>query len=62
MMKRDVIPKEILNMLCIQWRTQKISEGGQVSPQLCDVTNQLSDHHSRGVRGHAPGKILQNYP
>ena len=24
-----------------QWRTQKISEGGQVSSQSCDVTNQL---------------------
>jgi len=24
-----------------QWPTQKISEGGQVSSQWCDVTNQL---------------------
>jgi len=34
--------------------------GGQVSSQSCDVTNQLETDHSRGVRGHAPGKILQN--
>jgi len=28
--------------LCIsQWRTQKISEGGKVSSESCDVTNQL---------------------
>jgi len=24
-----------------QWRTQKISDGGKVSLQSCDVTNQL---------------------
>jgi len=36
---------------------------GQVSSQSCDVTNQLQEKcrrydHSRGVRGHALGKIL----
>jgi len=39
---------------------------GQVSSHSCDVTNQLQGkcrRHdiSRGVRGRAPGKMLQNY-
>jgi len=49
-----------------QWPTQKISERGQVSSQSCDVINQLQGKcrrhdHSRGVRRHVPGKILQKY-
>jgi len=50
-----------------QGRTQKISEGGQVSSQLCDVTNQLQGKcrrhdHSRGVGGHAQGKVCKITP
>jgi len=40
---------------------RKFPRGGQFSSQSCDVTNQLQDDHSRGVRRHASGKILQNY-
>ena len=41
-----------------QWRTQKVSEGGdKVSSQSCDVTNQLGESRRhdqyRVVRGHA---------
>jgi len=30
-----------VNKSCRQWRMQKIPEGGQLSSQSCDVTNQL---------------------
>jgi len=41
--------------------------GGQVSSQSCDVTNQLQGKcrrhdHSRGVRGHTPGKFCKTTP
>jgi len=50
-----------------QWRTQKISEGGQVSSQSCDVTNQLSGEcrrhdHSRGSGGMPLGKFCKITP
>jgi len=43
-----------------------VCRGGKVSLQSCGVTNQLygkcrRHDHSREVRGHAHGKILQNY-
>ena len=45
---------------------RKFPRGGKVSSQSCDVTNQLygtcrRHDYSKGVRGHASGKILQNY-
>ena len=50
-----------------QWRKQKISRGGQVSSQSCDVTNQLKgkcrrQNHSRGIQRHAPGKVCKITP
>jgi len=45
---------------------RQFPRGGQVSSQTSDVTHQpwgkcRRQDHSRGSRGHAPGKILQNY-
>jgi len=45
---------------------RKFPRGGKVSSHSHDVTNQLQGNcrrhdHSRRFRGHALGKILQNY-
>ena len=53
-------------MICSQWRTQKISEREAKFRHNC-VTSQIKFRGITegttvlGVRGHAPGKILQNY-
>ena len=48
------ISKNVNKDLSHQWRTQKISEGGKISSQSYDVTNQLQVKWSGGM---PPGKF-----